>query len=77
MFLKLSKYKKIHYFSVVNLLYLGDTELNYLCIYKYSLEQGPRMCSCLETKAAIQIKDDRQQESDKPAFAAFSAHLNL
>lgn len=44
--LKLSKYKKIHYFSVVNLLYLGDTELNYLCIYKYSLERnGVHVCA--------------------------------
>lgn len=68
-FPKLHKYKKIHHFTVVNLLYLDGSELNYSSIYKYNLEGVPILApDSLETKATIEIKDDRQQESDRPVI---------
>lgn len=53
-------YKRTHRFTTVNLLYLDGFELNYSSIYKYDLE-GVHILAPerLETKAAIQIKDDR------------------
>lgn len=66
---KLPKYKKIYHFTAVALLYLDGSELNYSSTYKYNFEGGPILApDSLETKAAIQIKDDRQQESDKPVI---------
>lgn len=66
MFPKLHKYKKIRPFTAVDLLYLDGSELNYSSIYKYNFE-GVHIFAPdgLETKAAIEIKDDRQQESDR------------
>ena len=51
------------------MLYLDGSELNYSSIYKYNIE-GVHILApdSLETKAAIQIKDDRQQESDRPVI---------
>lgn len=55
--------------TVVDLLYLVDSELNYSCMYKYNLN-GVHILAPdnLDTKVVIQIKDDRQQESDRPAI---------
>lgn len=59
----------MHCFTVVDWLYLDGFELNYSSMYKYNLE-GVHILApdSLETKAAIQIKDDRQPESDRPVI---------
>lgn len=63
MFPKLHKYKKIHRFPVANWLYLDGSELNYSSTNKHNFE-GVHILApdSLETKAAIQIKADRQQD---------------
>lgn len=75
MFPKLHK-SKIHGLTVVNVLYLDGSELNYSSIYKYNLE-GVHILAPdrLETKAAIQIKDDKQQESDRPVIYYIFLHI--
>lgn len=53
-------------------------ELNYSSIYQYSTE-GVHILApdSLETKAPIQIKDDRQQESDRPVIYFLFCTLEL
>lgn len=78
MFPKLHKYKKMHRFPVANWLYLDGSELNYSSTNKYNLE-GVHMLApdSLETKAPIQIKGDRQQDSDKPVTDCLLCTLEL
>jgi hypothetical protein len=59
----------MHFFAVVNLLYLDGFELNFSNMYKYNFKKIHILAADgLETKAAIHIKDDRQQESDRPVI---------
>lgn len=78
MFPKSHTYKKIHRFPVANWLYLDGSELNYSSTNKYNLE-GVHILApdSLETKAAIQIKADRQQDSDKPVIDCLLCVLEL
>lgn len=59
----------MHCFTVVTVLYLDASELNYSSMDKYNLEGVHILAPVnMETKVAILIKDDRQQESDRPVI---------